>query len=800
MPLADGARVGPFEVEAPLGSGGMGEVYRARDPRLGRLVALKVVRGDVAGPDAARALLAEARAAASLNHPGIATVYEVGELGEGGAGAGYVAMELVDGETLDLHARSGVPLCGLVDVAVQVAEALAVAHARGVVHRDVKPRNVVVTPGGRAKVLDFGLAVRRCAADADAATLDLPADSGARDEAFVGTLAYVAPEQALGHAVDGRADVFSLGAVLYELLTSRRAFEGETVGAVLEAVLHVEPPPPSRLNAEVTPELTRIVRKMLEKEPERRYQTMRDVALDLAAARDELVGAREAGTGAQGREAAVAVTAFANITARAEDGWLATGLAETVAADLKRIPGLGVVASERVDEASRRLRAERGSLPDETLAVEAGRRLGARWVVAGGFQRVGDRLRITARVVETASGQLLRAVKVDGAVDGVFALQDRVVAELAEGLAAALGAPVPSDAIVEETKVVAAWEAYSKALLNLRTASLDGVDRAIVLLEKAVALDPRYAAAHVSLGWALQDKSEYVGLAELSERALEIFRRALSLDPASVEAMRGTAYALLHLRRDDEALSAARRAVATAPSDPASRTALGRVLFAGLALFAEAATEFEAALALNPQAGWVALQLAHCRTLTGELDRAETAAVRAIELQRRVLSGKEGLRIVGAHLRLAHVRSRQGRHAEALAEVEKERQHLASADHALGARAGVEVLVRRGSALVKLGREAEGRESLTRSVEAFEARAAAGADDPFTRYYAAQALSLLGEHERALDVLSEAARMRPAFTLRRALVEPDLAPLAGTPRFAALLAGAGLAASSSPGP
>lgn len=787
MPFPAGARLGPFEVEELLGTGGMGDVYRARDVRLGRKVALKVLRGDER--TAGASLLAEARAASALNHPGIATVYEVGEPDASAGRPGYIAMEYVAGPTLDAFASAGTAgIAEKLDLAVQVAEALAEAHARGVVHRDVKPGNVVVTDGRRAKVLDFGLATRCCEEDPDGVTtLDLPAGSAAAG-GLVGTAAYMAPEQALGLDVDARADVFALGAVLYELLSGQRAFPGTTLGAVLHAVLNADPAPLSSIVPEATPELGRIVGKMLEKDRARRYRTMRDVALDLAAARRELLLPQApAGRPSGG---AVAVVPFANITGRAEDDWLGTGLAETLAADMKSLPGVSVVATARVDEALRRPGV---SAPgDEALAVAAARTVGARWVVAGAFQRSGGQLRITARVVDAGSGVVLFALKEDGGDGAVFDLQDRVVAGLRDGLGGVLGLSGPSPAPQEETRVVAAYEAYARGLMNLRSASLDGLERAVVLFERAVALDPAYGAAHVGLGWALQDKAEYVGLPELAERALAVFRRALERGAASTEAFRGLAYSLLFLRRDAEAVAAARKALEGSPGDAAALTALGRVLFVGFADFAAAADAFDRALAANPRGGWVALQLAHCRTLTGELVCAEEAARKAIELQEQVLSGKEGLRILGAHVRLAHVRALEGRPAEALEELATERAQLGAADHALRGRALVEVEVRSGSALRKLGREDEGASELRAAVAGFDRRLAAGADDPFTRYYAAIALALLGEEDRALDVLSEAARVRPLFTLKRALLEPDLASLRDTARFRSILAGAGL--------
>ncbi len=300
-------------------------------------------------------------------------------------------MELVDGPTLGEHARSGAPPGELVALVEQVAEGLAEAHARGVIHRDVKPSNILVA-AGRARLVDFGLATRRTGLDQDALDTLTP-DEASRlpSPGIAGTAAYMSPEQVRGEELDGRSDVFSLGAVLWELLAGRRAFPGATVGAVLASVLGHHPEPLSRVNPAVPEALSDAVARMLEKERARRPASMRAAADALAAARQGLRPSRGSG---EECPATVAVVAFTNISGRPEDDWLGVALAETLAADLRASGGPAVVATERVHEILRSLVAERGA-DRPGLAEEAGRRLGVRWVAAGGFQRVGERLRIT---------------------------------------------------------------------------------------------------------------------------------------------------------------------------------------------------------------------------------------------------------------------------------------------------------------------------------------------------------------------------------------------------------------------
>lgn len=287
MTLQTGARLGPYEIVSPLGAGGMGEVYRAHDTRLDRDVALKVLPESlVASPDRLARFRREASLAASLSHPNICTVYEIGE----DAGRSYIAMELVDGIGLDaLIAQDPIALDKALDLAIQMAEALKEAHRGHLVHRDLKSANVVVTHGGRVKVLDFGLAKPLEERPADTATRASLTEAGV----ILGTPAYMAPEQALGRAVDARADLFSFGVVLYELLTGRLPFTGTTSSEVIDAVLHHRVPALARYNEDVGEVLQGTVTKLLEKDPEERYQSAHEVWLDLNRIRRNPHGAAD---------------------------------------------------------------------------------------------------------------------------------------------------------------------------------------------------------------------------------------------------------------------------------------------------------------------------------------------------------------------------------------------------------------------------------------------------------------------------------------------------------------------------
>jgi non-specific serine/threonine protein kinase len=787
-----GQLVSHYRVGQRLGGGGMGEVYLAEDTRLGRQVALKFLSPTLAAdPENRSRLLNEARASSVLRSPHIAVTYDIGEF----QGAAFIVMEYVEGELLSTRIRNGqVDMLGALDIGAEVADALSEAHERGIIHRDIKSANLMIDGRGRVKVLDFGLA--RFLESRDRASRAATAARVTMPGVVLGTVSYMAPEQALGRTVDHRADLFSLGVVLYEMLTGRLPFEGESITEIVDRVLHHNPPPPSRLINNVTSDVDAITMRALEKEPALRYQTARAMAGDLQAARDRArtVALRERSSTSRSAaparrpvEQAVAVMTFSNITREAADDWIGTGIAETVTADLKKIEGLSVIGRARVFEALKNLSSGDLTSLDDRLAIDVGRRLGATWVVAGGYQRLGDMVRITAQFMDVSTGALVRTVKVDGKIDQIFDLQDRIVYELSQNLNLTLGSVEMESIDRVETESMEAYEAYSRGLMNLRMAGRESLDRAIAFFERALTFDREYASAWAALGAAYDLKGSFLTLPDLVDKAIDAERKAIELNPKLANAYSWLGSALGDKDRFDEAIAAFKEALRLEPDDDGARSGLARLYWLGLGRIDEAIEEFEKVIALNTESGYSYLQLSLLYALRGRLADAERIARQAVDLQERYVSGSEGLLIVGAHTRLGYVLYLQGRYDEAIREFERELSFLSSSDHALRERALIEVTVKLGAAWHRKGSREDAERYFDMALKGFKSRVAKGADDPYTRYYIAGLYALRGDADKALESLERSFAGIEAINRVRAPIDPDLESLRDDPRFRSLV-------------
>ncbi len=834
-----GETLSHYHILEKLGAGGMGDVYKAEDTRLNRHVALKLLKtllpastnaADEQAETARLRFLREAQAASAINHPNIATIYEIDEVERDGTRYSFIAMEYVPGRTLKA-VRGQLELDDLLDVFVQIADGLAVAHERGIVHRDLKPSNILLTEDKRAKVLDFGIAkfnplAQRAASEDETASLYHTNLLMTQPGTVLGTFAYMSPEQALGEEVDGRSDIFSLGIVFYELLAGQPPFAGSSALAVVDAILHAAPAPLSTFNRAVSPHLETIIQRMITKDRALRYQSLREVAFDLdgikrgqtmllnadtyrSAPIGTVVGT-VVGTAGNAPDAdsyatyvgsnlldsaaikarsgkSIAVLRFNNITGNAADEWIGVGIAETVTADMKNIEGVAVIGRELIYEVLRRWNADNQPDFDEKFATRLGREVGARWIIGGGYQRFGEMLRITARFVEVETGELIKTVKIDGRMNDIFELQDKIVYELSRDMDLTLRSGERAVIEARETDVIEAYEAYIRGRALAYTGSPEAIESAIELIRKAIALDPHYAQAYAGLAYVLTIKGQFLGQPELIEQAVEYAQKAIELRPNLAESYSVIGFAFIALDRVEAAIGALKRALSFAPNDGFVRSALGRAYFIGKGLFRAAAAEYERALLDVSENSWIVPALAHVYSYLGEYARAEELGRQAVAAQERYQHNHEGIQVIGAYARLGFALYLQGRYAEALAEYQRELAFLAHTNHALKARTQIEVRQKLAAVYARQGDTANARVAFDAMLAGFQALLEQGLDDPFTRYYLACGCAVLGETEQALEHLEKAIEGRRNFNTARARVEKDLESLRAEPRFQALL-------------
>ena len=522
MPLTPGSRLGPYEIVAPLGAGGMGEVYRARDPRLGRDVAIKALSAEFArDPERLARFRREAQMLAALNHPNIAAIYGLEEADD----APHLVLELVEGETLAGRLERGaLPFREAMALGVQVAAAIEAAHERGVVHRDLKPGNVMLTSSGIAKVLDFGLAKNdpgfSSAVDSsEMATVTVQAGATMAG-AIVGTAAYMSPEQARGRPVDRRSDVWSFGCVLFEAFAARPAFGGETVSDLIARILEREPDW-AALPAGTPPRVREILRRCLRKEADACPRDIRDVRLELE---DIAAGGAK---GEVAREKSIAVLPFENQSG-ADDEYFSDGVTDEILNALAQVAGLRVAARTSCF-------AFKGKREDLRLV---GEKLDVATVLEGTVRRAGSRLRITAQLVNAADGYQLWSERYDRELTDVFAVQDEIAGAIATRLRGTMTAEADRQKARGGTRNLEAYELLLKGR-SLQEKRGRFIQQAIECFQRAIELDPGYAEA---MGW-MSDSYRLIGIFggsrphDVMPRAKALAERALAIDPGMPEAL-----------------------------------------------------------------------------------------------------------------------------------------------------------------------------------------------------------------------------------------------------------------------
>ena len=705
-----GLTLGHYRIIEKVGSGGMGLVYKAQDTALDRFVALKFLSEDVEH-DAltSERFLREARVTSALNHPHICTIYDIVEYD----GRPFLVMEFLEGQTLNQRiGGKPLPVNDLLDLSVQIVEALEAAHAKGIVHRDVKPSNIFVNAQGQTKVLDFGLAKLALRCPKPVAVGVTSQETAVTEEymtspgMMMGTIQYMSPEQARGEEVDARADLFSFGVVLFEMATGQPAFTGRTSTVILDAILNREPTPAIRLNPSLPEELQRILDKALEKDREMRYQTAADIRVDLKRlkrdldsprGRDRTSAARPKETALRERKItaarikAIAVLPLVNLSRDPEQEYFADGMTEALITDLAQIGALRVISRT----SAMRYKGTGRPLP------EIARELNVDALVEGSVLRAGERVRITAQLIHAATDQHLWARSYERDLRDALALQAEVARAIAEEVQIKL---TPQERVkLARPRPVnpAAHEAYLKARYYLAKSSEQALKKSIAYFEQAIECDPSYALPYTGLvdaynvltGGFLElvpQRTIIPKVRAMAAKALELddtlaeahvsigrtkfyfdwdwagaeksFQRAIELNPNLCDAHRMYALLLTSQQRQEEAIHEAQRSLILDPVSLLAHVAAGLV-YCNARQFEDAERQLRKALELDPN-----YMFAHellgvdCLAPTARYDEAVVELEKAVALAKNVAITKGGL---------GYVYAKSGRRAEALRVLEE---------------------------------------------------------------------------------------------------------------------------------
>jgi serine/threonine-protein kinase len=715
-----GSTISHYRITAKLGEGGMGEVYLAEDTRLERKVALKVLPSEVAAdPERLRRFEQEARSASALSHPNIITIHDIGEHGP----MPYIAMEFIEGKTLrEIVSEGPLPAKKLLHLAPQIAEGLAKAHSAGIVHRDVKPENVMVTNDGYAKILDFGLAKLRprpCDTDSDAATATM-------EGTVLGTVGYMSPEQAKGQPVDFRSDQFSLGSMLYEMATARRPFQRDTIPQTLSAIIEDDPEPIAGLNPKAPAPLRWIVERCLAKEANERYASTSDLAKELMNLRDHITevpsegaafatrpsrflttkriislvglltavlvlavgldvgGLRDRLLGVPGERQieSLAVLPLENLSGHPEQEYFADGMTEALIADLAQIGALRVISRTSV------MRFKNTDKPLPQIARE----LNVDGIVEGSVLRAGERVRITAQLIHASTDRHIWAKSYERDLENILSLQKEVARAVATEIRVHVTEP-ERDRLLEGGRLdPEAYEAYLKGRWFWNRWTEEALWKGIEYFNRAIELDADCAPAHAGLA------DSYVALSfysqadprEIMPKAKAAAVRALELDDTLAEAHASLGFVMTNYDFDWEGAEAEhKRAIEL---NPGSTTAHMMYMWylVGMTRFDEALSQIRKAHETSPLDVYVNRAVGDALLYAGRYDEAIVALQRAIEMDPNFSY---------AHLNLGRAYLQKARDEEALAEFQNE----------LSLSTGLDPLIRTwmGMAYAALGRKTE---------------------------------------------------------------------------------------------
>jgi len=743
--LSSGDVIAHYRVIEPVGSGGMSEVYLAEDRQLNRNVALKLLLHKYGNEDSAGLDFGhEARAAASLNHPNIITIYDIIEH----SGFPIIVMEYVDGRLLsDLIEVERLPQDRCLHLSIELCKALLAAHGNGLVHRDIKPDNIMVTADDRVKIMDFGLALYKRKAPA--------AISGS----ISGTYAYMSPEQARGEEIDSRSDLFSTGVVLYQMITGRLPFEGELTAAMIYSIINENPVPITEIRDDFPVEIQRIISRALEKDKFRRYQKAEEMLADLEWLKNNLdKEVPESFRRPSGSMPSIGVLPFRDLSPEKDQDFFGEGIAEDIISNLTRIKGLHVVA-----------RTSSFSFKNSQDDVkEIGRKLGVGSILEGSVRKIDDRIRVIVQLIDIESGYHLWSERYDRVMKDMFEIQDEISLSITDRLEVKIGDDMSAAQAKHQTENPDAYCQYLKGRFfwNMRTG--ESLKKAIEFFQKALEIDNNYALAYAGLSDVYRALPDYTSLPprEAYEKARDLANKAVEIDNSLSEAHTSLAVVLNNMFDWEGAEREFKKAI---ESNPGYATAHHwfALYYMYRGRFAEAIEEINEAYSLDPLSLPINRDIGTVHYYAGNYDKAIEALNKTLELD-------PNFSLV--HELLGRVYQKKGMYKEALREFETEKGFARSWRPVLDAWIIISYM------------ESGMKEKAKTLLEEFKKKASESYISPYSLswiYFA------LGNEDQGFQWLERAYKERDSW-LCEIKVEPVFDSVRQNPRFLALLKNIGL--------